>query len=372
MNIDKKIKKFIKESVNKKVFPAVSIGICFNDENSRNKSIILSGNFNKNNKIKSLNKKVFFDLASLTKPLATVLSILSLTKEKKINIDDDLKSIIINKKMSDIYSSITIKQLLSHSSGLPAHRNYFKEIVKVSVGKRKEFIFNLLLNEPLSYKPGCKVQYSDLGYMLLGFIIEKISGIDLDSYFKKMIMEPIGLEENIFFNPLGSEKHCGKQFAAVEECPWRGRLLQGEVSDENCWALGGVAGHAGLYGDISGVLDLTELILDIWLGRRNHPNIDRLDLISFLQRRSGPEGNTWALGFDTPTPGKSSSGKYLSTTSVGHLGFTGTSFWIDPERELVIVILSNRVHPSRDNELIKQFRPAFHDKVVEWLGLQSV
>ncbi len=368
MNIDQKIKEFVGENINKNVFPGVAIGICFYDYKRRNKSITIYGNMLNKQKEILLNKKIFFDLASLTKPFTTVLSVLSFIKEKKLDINSSFTNIIGEKNIPSAKHSINIEQLLSHSAGFPAHRNYFKELVKVSPEQRKELLFNLLLTEPLIYKPGCKVIYSDLGYMLLGLLIEKISGQELDCYFRKMITEPIGLAGHIFFNPLGSEDHKPNEFAPVEDCPWRGRLLQGEVSDENCWAFGGVAGHAGLYGDISGVLDLTELILDIWLGKRNHPNIDRQDLAYFLKRRSGPEGNTWALGFDTPTPGKSSSGKYLSTASVGHLGFTGTSFWIDPQRELVVVILSNRVHPSRDNELIREFRPVFHDKVIEWLG----
>ena len=365
MDIDLKIKEFIKENIKNGVFPYASVGICFNEGDKRNKSIFVYEN-------KSLNKEIFFDLASLTKPFAIVFSTLSLIKEKKLEINIKLRNIIDNEYLSHLNDSITIEQLLSHSAGFPAHRNYYKELVKVLPHKRKELLLDLLLKEPLVYKPGSKVLYSDLGYMLLGLLIEKISGLELDCYFNKMIVEPIGLAGHIFFNPLGSADHSPSEFAPVEDCPWRGRVLQGEVSDENCWALGGVSGHAGLYGDISGVLDLTELVMDIWLGKRKHPNIDRQDLGYFLKRRSWPKANTWALGLDTPTPGKSSSGKYLSTTSVGHLGFTGTSFWIDPERELAIVILSNRVHPSRDNELIKQFRPAFHDKVVEWLGLQSL
>jgi CubicO group peptidase (beta-lactamase class C family) len=370
MNIDKKIKEFIGNNINKNVFPGVSIGICFNNDKKRNKSIIFAGNYINKSKKNILTKKIYFDLASLTKPFAIVLSLLTLIKFNKLNIRSNIKDIFKDKYRINNY--ITIEQLLSHSAGLPAHRNYFKELVKVLPEQRKELLLKLLLKEPLIYKPGCKVIYSDLGYMLLGLLVEKISGQELDCYFRKMITEPIGLDGHVFFNPLGAEDHSPNEFAPVENCPWRGRLLQGEVSDENCWALGGVAGHAGLYGDISGVLDLTELILDIWLGRRNHPNIERHDLISFLKKRSGPEGNTWALGFDTPTSGKSSSGKYFSTASVGHLGFTGTSFWIDPERELVVVILSNRVHPNRDNELIKEFRPALHNKVIEWLGQEVI
>ena len=133
--------------------------------------------------------------------------------------------------------------------------------------------------------------------------------------------------------------------------------------------MGGVCGHAGLFGDIDSVLAITALILDIWKGRKKHPNIDSDDLRKFLKRRGDIKDNSWALGFDTPSPAGSSSGRYFSPQSVGHLGFTGTSFWIDPVKDIVIVLLTNRVHPSRENDKIKKFRPWFHDKIFETLDL---
>lgn len=370
MFLEEKIKEFVNNSINEKVFCCVSIGVIFNKKGKRNKTIVCEGR--NSDKIKEvINKKTFFDLASLTKPFSVVFSVLSLIKNKKINLNSNIESLFVNKIIDTEKKSIKIEQLLSHSAGFPAHRNYFKELMKVVPEERKEFLFKLLMDEPLVYEPGSKIIYSDLGYMLLGLIIEMVSGEGLDSYLKKMILDPMGLGEHIFYNPIGSTEHRSHEFAAVEYCPWRDRVLAGEVSDENCWAMGGVAGHAGLYGDIHGVTALAELILDLWLGKKDHPNISREDLTLFLRRNSAIKDNTWALGFDTPTPGKSSSGKYLSTVSIGHLGYTGTSFWIDPVRELAVVILSNRVHPRRDNELIKKFRPAFHDMVVEVLGLQS-
>jgi CubicO group peptidase (beta-lactamase class C family) len=146
-------------------------------------------------------------------------------------------------------------------------------------------------------------------------------------------------------------------------------VLRGEVGDENCWVLGGVAGHAGLFGRLGEVLDLVVAVLEIWQGRQRQPFLPQEVLKGFLEAQSQVQGSTWALGFDRPTPGSSSSGRYLSPRSVGHLGFTGTSFWIDPERDLAIVLLTNRVHPSRDNNRIKEFRPYFHDRVIELLNL---
>jgi CubicO group peptidase (beta-lactamase class C family) len=366
MNFEFEIKKIIDENIKKNVFPDISVGIIFNEKNARARKIISSDNIQQKN-LKG--KSIYFDIASLTKPLVTVISLLSLIKYNKISLSTTLDEIFNDNYIPYEKKYIDIEKLLSHSAGFAGHRDYYKELIKVSPEKRKELLLKFLLNEPLLYKPGCKALYSDLGYMLLGLIIENIAGLNLDVYFRQMILEPVGLAEHLFFNPMGANRHRAEEFAAVENCPWRGRVLRGEVSDENCWALGGVAGHAGLYGDIGGVLALTELLMDIWLAKRSHPHVNRRDLVNFLTRRTEVKGGTWALGFDTPTPGKSSSGKYLSTKSVGHLGFTGTSFWIDPERELIIVILSNRVHPSRDNQLIREFRPVFHDRVVELLGL---
>jgi CubicO group peptidase (beta-lactamase class C family) len=369
MKIIKEIENIIEVGINNNIFPSSCIGIYNKENNIFNKKIIISNSiFSVKNK--SINKKhIFYDLASLTKPLATVLSVLSLKYNGKIRVEDNLGEIFDVKDVPADKENITVGQLLSHSAGFPAHQPFFIELVKAPLEKRKYLLFKFLMEEPLCYVPGESFIYSDLGFMLLGLIVEKLAGVELDEYLSTMILQPVGLEDHLFFNRQDGIDTDQKRYAPAEDCSWRGRVLSGEVSDENCWALGGVAGHAGLFGDIQGVLDMVALILDIWKGRASHPNIESKDLAEFLKIRSGIEDNTWALGFDTPSPVGSSSGKYLSATSVGHLGFTGTSFWIDPERELAIVVLSNRVHPSRENTRIKEFRPFIHDRVVELLGL---
>ncbi len=370
MTLEKKIKRLLEKNIRNNVFPCVNVGISY-EKNEKKKHHIISAE----RKIGQINKELvdgnlFFDLASLTKPFATALSLLALINSGKLSIKSRLKDFFNDNIPSD-KRNISVEQLLSHTSGFPDHRPYYKKLVEVNHAQRPKVLLELLMAEPLLAEPGRAVLYSDLGYMLLGLVIEKVSGLKLDRYFSKMIMEPIGLDQNIFFKPIGSKKNQTGRFAPVEYCPWRGRILRGEVSDDNCWALGGVAGHAGLYGDVKGVLKLSELIMDIWQGQGCHPHINPRDFAAFLDRKSGIKGDTWALGFDRPNPaGGASCGKYLSTASVGHLGFTGTSFWLDPERKLVIVILSNRVHPSRTNKRIKKFRPAFHDQVVEWLEME--
>jgi CubicO group peptidase (beta-lactamase class C family) len=182
----------------------------------------------------------------------------------------------------------------------------------------------------------------------------------------------LGLAEDLFFLPLDRPLAVDRtRIAATESCRWRGRTLQGEVHDEHGWLMGGVAGHAGLFGTLHGVLALGEWILDLWQGRTEHSTIPVALLRTALERQLA--NGTWCLGFDTPTVGSSSSGRYFSPCSVGHLGFSGTSFWIDPKRDVVVVLLTNRVHPSRENTRIRRFRPFFHDQVMACLlaGLEA-
>jgi len=322
---------------------------------------------------KKVDEKTVYDLASLTKPLATTLSILVLLKEGRIQISDLVSDILSLTEKSFLFG-ISVKDILCHSSGLHAHKPYYLELVKLPEEKRKEVLLGLLADEPQAYQPGSTSVYSDLGFMLLGLMVEKISGQELPLFFREKIAEPMGIAEKIFYCKAGPEENEAKEekrkrdHAPTEHCHFRKRNLCGEVSDENAHALGGVAGHAGLFGTIDAVLEMGVHLLDQWQGREEPPNYLASDLRRFLIRQEIP-GSTWALGFDTPSSTGSSGGKYLAPTSVGHLGFTGTSLWIDPTRELVMVLLSNRVHPSRDNNRIKQFRPLFHDTVIESLGL---
>jgi len=203
----------------------------------------------------------------------------------------------------------------------------------------------------------------------LGRIIEKKTGCNLADYIEEKVFKPLKLENKIFYNSLFKKKKNFKKtdFAATENCSWRKKILCGEVHDDNCYAMGGVAGHSGLFGNIEGMTTYTGILLDMWKGVAEHPNIENKDLARFLIRQPQTPGSSWALGFDTPAAKESSSGSCFSPISVGHLGFTGTSFWIDPVKDVAIVLLTNRVHPGRENFKIKQFRPLFHDRVMEKL-----
>jgi len=364
-SLEEAIHTILNSARKKKIFPGAAVGISGTFSGRREEVILTCGYASLVPAMVSMNENVFFDLASLSKPLATTLAVLCLVKEKKILMDEPLSSLLQKKTEKEI----TLRDLLGHASGLPPHREYYKELVRYPHAARKDIMTEWILKEELQFKPGSQTLYSDLGYILLGRIVEIQSRQSLDRFVADKVMKPLGLEYTIFYIPLNDKRNQeltkDRLFVATEKCPWRHKVLCGEVHDDNCHALGGVAGHAGLFGDVGSVLRLTTFILDMWLGDAVHPNINNEDLHGCMARQKIDGSNTWGLGFDTPSEKGSSGGRYLSATSAGHLGFTGTSFWIDREKKLVIVLLTNRVHPRRDNEVIKGFRPLFHDTVVK-------
>jgi len=304
-----------------------------------------------------------FDLASLTKPLCTTLCILTLIAAEKISWQDRLL-FLFDSNLPPEKKKITIQDILHHSSGLPAYKPYFMAYKPHASRENISLILRDIINEPLAYPTGRTCLYSDLGFIVLGELIGKIGKRPLDQFYRQQITEPLHLAEHLLFLPLDGSSHKEKKrIAATEDCPWRKTVIQGEVHDEHCWLMGGVAGHAGLFGTADAVLRLCECLMDCWLERANHPAFSN-DLLRYALNWKNST-NSWRLGFDSPSPGQSSSGRYFSPHSVGHLGFAGTSFWMDPERDVIVVLLTNRVHPSRENMKIKEFRPFFHDFLME-------
>jgi serine-type D-Ala-D-Ala carboxypeptidase len=307
---------------------------------------------------KGLKSDTVFDLASLTKTLTTVPLLLTLLNTNKINIKTELRDIFPSCPTDK--ANISIRQLLSHSSGLAAHKEFFRDLIKLPVELRKKELLQMIFDEVLLTMPGEKSSYSDIGFMLLGFIIEKLTGESLAKYANDSLYSPFGLSEDLFYPSFKSNEN--RDYASTEKCLWSGKMLNGEVHDDNCRVLGGVAGHAGLFGTLHGVVSMCEQFLDQWKGRAKHTAYSN----ESLQRILEPVGNSgWTMGFDVVSETGSSSGNYFSKGSVGHLGFTGTSFWIDPVQECLIVLLTNRVHPTRENWKIKEFRPVFHDLLMK-------
>jgi len=302
-----------------------------------------------------------FDLASLTKPLATTLSAMILVQNGAIELDQKLAEVISDFTPTE-KRNITIRELLSHASGLPAYRPFYEELRDLGRTQAKRALRQKLLDEPLAYEPGGTCLYSDLGFMILEWAIEVASGRKLNEFTSEEVYTPFGLH-SLFFNALPRRKKA--PYAATEDCPWRGKILEGEVHDDNAYVVGGVAGHAGLFGTAQSVYRLLLVLLHTYRGTLRDGIFSPETVEAFFTRQY--PSHTWALGFDTPSPSDSSSGRHFSERSVGHLGFTGTSFWMDLDKQVVVVLLTNRVHPGRNNDRIKRFRPLLHDTVMKTL-----
>jgi len=309
-----------------------------------------------------------FDLASLTKPLVTAALTASLVAEGRLSIDDAVGT-YLPAWAEGSKARATLRHLLTHTTGLPDWRPLFRGLAPTLVGTPagQHDIVTASEHEPLVSAPGAESRYSDLGFILLGAIVEQRGKRPLHELARERLFAPLGLS-TVGYLPVGSPDSrgwlMGRCAAATERCSWRGRVLRGEVHDENAYAMGGVAGHAGVFGDALGVRALVRAWRESVLGRSG---LWPSDLITrFLTRQSDLGQGTWALGWTVPTP-PSTSGRFFSQRAYGHLGFTGTSVWVDPERELTVILLTNRVHPNRDNRGISTFRPAIHDAVYSWL-----
>ncbi len=314
----------------------------------------------------SVSTQTLYDLASLTKPLATVSSILLLVQEKTLDLSQSLDEVLEEAKGLP-WGTVSIKDLLCHQSGLPAWRPYYQrfsgtQLADSSVRQERiqayvQFIIQESKEEPSPFGS----VYSDLGYILLGVVVERLMKQSLGKFCQQRLFSLLHASPLFFVDPNDTRRSEKAAMAPTQEDSWRGTCLQGEVDDANAWALGGMAGHAGLFGTAKSVGQVTKAWLDGYLGK---PGLFDPELVrTFVTPQ---KGESWALGWDTPSK-PSSSGHYFSSESFGHLGFTGTSIWIDPTKELEVIVLSNRVHPDPKNDGIKSFRPRLHDVIVKGL-----
>ena len=289
-----------------------------------------------------------FDLASLTKVIATTTVAMAAVDDARLALND-LVSRWLPEWCGQDRETVTVGDLLAHASGLTAHLPFFRDH-----RGRAEFQ-QAICTLPLEYPPRSQSIYSDLGFILLGFLLEDAGATSLDVQFDQLVTEH-GWGD-IRFRP---DFETRNRIAPTEVDPWRGRLLIGEVDDENTWALSGVAGHAGLFGTASAVGRFAQTVLRQARGRTP---LARSDTFGHFISRTTVPASSRALGWDTMLP-TSSCGTRMSASAIGHTGFTGTSLWIDPEADLYVVLLTNRVCPSRKNDAILGVRPAFHDAVM--------
>jgi CubicO group peptidase (beta-lactamase class C family) len=312
-----------------------------------------------------------YDLASLTKVMATTSAVMLLVAEGKIRLDQPVAD-FLPEFAAHGKEKVTVRHLLTHSSGLRPWRAYYDDLREreqrkgerlLGTPEGRESIVRRILQTVLVHEPGEAAVYGDLGFIVLGELVERVSGASLDHFCGSKIFQPLGMGDTRF-NPV---PYTGdpSPYAATELCPWRERVLTGEVHDGNAWAMGGVAGHAGLFATAADVMRFGEEILAAAQGQSE---IFPAEVAGdFLRPQELPAGSDWALGWATPTPGQSTSGTQFSPRSVGHTGFTGTSLWIDLERGTIVVLLSNRVHTVAKRSRFA-LRPAVHDLIVEAFG----
>lgn len=285
-----------------------------------------------------------FDLASLTKVIATTTRAMQAVDSGAIALEDPVARYLRAWRGAD-REHVALADLLEHTSGLTAYLPFFRD------HQGRADFERAICTLPLEYSPRSQSIYSDLGFILLGFILEDV-GFPLGEWSSGFKLRQDGL----CFNP---GRDLRDRCAPTELDIWRGRLLRGEVHDENAWVLGGIAGHAGMFGTAAGVGAFAREVLK---GLAGEPSFARPATFTRFARRSVVPGSSRALGWDTMLT-TSSCGSRLSARAIGHTGFTGTSLWIDPERDLYVVFLTNRVHPSRDNNAIQPVRRALHDAV---------
>lgn len=315
-----------------------------------------------------------YDLASLTKPIATATAAAFLVADGKLGLDDPLERFVPELTQDDLRKA-TIRHLLNHTSGLPAWRPFYEQIIPDGkrlrdrpLAERRAVIFDAIHREPLTEPIGGRCLYSDLGFILLGEILERIVKQEWAAFIHVVMFPRLGAQGLFYMSEGGSTSGLlvgARQFAATEQDDWRGRMIRGEVHDENAAVMGGVSTHAGLFGTAVSVARA----VSPWLAavRGEASSIPASWAKEFVRKQSIDPQGSWALGWDTPSTGPggapSSSGSYFSPAAFGHLGYAGTSVWVDPERELIVVLLTNRVHPTRKNDKIRTFRPAIHDVI---------
>ncbi|NQZ95747.1 MAG: beta-lactamase family protein [Myxococcales bacterium] len=322
-----------------------------------------------------MTRETLFDLASLTKPMATTTAIMLLVADRLLGLDDPVAKALPSFAERD-KEAVTLRHLLTHSAGLKPWRAYHELLIEkerktgerlIGTAASRELIIDRTVRSGLVHDPGEAAVYGDLDFIVLGAVVEAVTHQTLDAFCKERIFAPLEMNDT-FYIPADAAGEMSvpdalrRRIAATESCEWRGRIVWGEVHDPNASAMGGVAGHAGLFSTVDDVVKFATTALDVWHGRSEI--WPRELLRTFFTRQKMPETSDWALGWDTPTAGTSTSGQHFSQQSVGHLGFTGTSLWIDLESECVVVMLTNRVHLVAKKS---QFglRPLVHDAIRE-------
>jgi serine-type D-Ala-D-Ala carboxypeptidase len=342
----------LQEAIARRAFPATSIAIT---QRGRLIAVKAVGRFT-HEPNSAVTPDTLFDLASLTKVVATTTMAMILYERGLLDLDAPVAAVVPefvhDAEKDPRRRDVTLRMILAHSSGLPAYEKLFLK------ARTRDQLLHAAFTTPLAANPATRADYSDIGFILLGIALERLADESLDRFCQREIFAPLAMT-NTTFNPPTEIR--AKIPPTVDDQTFRHRIIQGEVQDENASILGGVAPHAGLFSTAADLAKFAHAMLN-----SGRPILRPETVTLFTRRESAPAGTSRALGWDTPsTP--SQSGKYFSAQSYGHLGYTGTSLWIDPARQLSITLLTNRTWPDCSNQAIKQVRPKFHDAVIEAL-----
>ena len=344
----------IAEAIERRAFPGASIAITHSGKIVGLKAF---GRFTYEENAAPVTTETIFDVASVSKVVATTSMAMVLYQRGLLDLEASVAGILPEFAGEDARrGEITIRMLLAHSSGLPAYEKLFLR------ANTREYLISEALRVPLKTAPGTHAEYSDIGFIILGLVLERIAEETVDRFCQREVFGPLAMLQTAF-NPPASWK--SRIPPTADDRTFRSRIIQGEVQDENASIMGGVAAHAGLFSTASDIAAFADTML-----RGGAPLVRSETLALFTRRQSSPAGTSRALGWDTPSA-PSQSGKYFSPSSYGHLGYTGTSLWIDPERQLSVTLLTNRTWPDCSNQAIKQVRPRFHDAVMESLAIRS-
>jgi serine-type D-Ala-D-Ala carboxypeptidase len=345
----------LRSGIDQRAFPGAAVAVSHQGKLIAHKGL---GHFTYKEPSPAVTAGTVYDLASVTKVIATTTACMILYDRGLFKLDQPLIQLL--PEFADSGSEqndhrrrqITLRMLLAHSSGLPAYIKLFQTC------HNKDELLRRALQVQLTADPGSRAEYSDIGFILLGETLQELSGQPLDQFCQREIFAKINLAQTCFNPPTDLKLAIPP---TEDDRTFRHRLIQGEVNDENASVMGGVAGHAGCFSTVLDVSVFAQCML-----RGGTPLVKKETLEIFTRRQDSPAGTSRALGWDTPSQ-PSQSGKYFSSRSYGHLGYTGTSLWIDPDRQLSVTLLTNRTWPDRGSQSIKQIRPAFHDAVIEAL-----
>lgn len=347
------VETLLSDGLRDSVFGAVGAGVI----SKKGKWTHLLGKTRNDPKGEEVSEATLFDLASLTKPFLTGGVASRLVERGELLLDKRITEYLSDLPWHTDWSDVTVGDVLAHRAGFCAWYDFSKE--------SPEHIPSQIASMPTFYPPRSSTIYSDLGFILLGTLLEELSGKRLHQLLDEEICQSI-VGSSLLANP-AKQNIPPSRTVATEDIVERGGVIQGEVHDSNALALGGLAGHAGLFGTVEGCLNVGQA----WLESLLHGSgfLPKKTAEEFTARIPTPHGFARTLGWDLPALPASAAGQNASSRTFGHLGFTGTSIWIDAEREAVVVLLTNRVHPTSKNEKIRTFRPTFHDAI--WEALDS-